>query len=406
MNLENWDLDLSKFTDWRLPENRLECFRRVCVTRLMEGDLDHWHVGLVISDQMKLSLDQQAMYCLLFGQSYRNHWAMIVLQEFPDILNVDIEQIVEWHNKNWKRAFYAKDTKWGLRKFTSYIQSIKEELNGESPYEWIKKLSTVGSTQDNFYSLNEGLQRLHGIGRMTAWLTQQTIYEFFNFDINHYDIQLYSDTWSQYDGLCYLFNREDIATKRNGIKVKPSKEDIQLMEDNFQILVEYVNSNSPCIVDVYNIESCLCEHRKHWQTNRKPKEFPMWTTRELAEEFKDLSESWKEVDWKPYIAGICSKGDFVTDWSLTQRYFTVGVETGMNLNTHLYYSDEPNAHEILSLPIVKTDNMKFIENKWNNSFSEYERNELKTIYDPRKYLRLTGIQDKFFTGNLIESIRK
>lgn len=394
MNLEHFiyfdDFQTRTNTDWRLPENRLEAFRRVAITRMYEGDLDHWHSGHVISEEMGLSKDQKAAYALIFGQSYRNHWAMLTLQQFPDIMNTDIRHIKEWHDKNWKRAFYAKDTKWGLKKFTDYIESIQLKLNkGKiNLYDYLENLSSVGNTKDNFYSLNTALREFYGIGRMTAWLSQQTIYEFFNFDIDYWDLQLYDDTWSQYDSLCYLFNREELSTKFNGVKRKPTAEDISLMESNFNYLMEYCNNSNDIHLDVYNIESCLCEYRKTAGAGgKKPKEFTFWTTNELIDQYKTLSSHWEDYDWKPYVAGLMTKGKHVTDFSLNYDYFKVLSQYGLNLNTHHYFKDEVDAHELLQLPKHKTPGMNKCISDWNVMFSTKQQEELKQKYDPKHYLK-------------------
>ena len=388
MNLYTYDLDSSKYTDWRLPENRLEAFRRVAFTRMAEGDLDHWHSGHVISSEMNLTKEQKAVYALVFGQSYRNHWAMIVLQQFPDILNTDARHIKEWHDKIWPKAHFAKDTKWGLRKFPQYIESIRQRVNG-SAYDYLEQKSTVGTTKENFYSLNSAIREFYGIGRMTAWLTQQTIYEFFNFDIDHWDLQLYDDTWSQYDSLCYLFNREDISTKRDLGRVRPNPEEVKLMEVNFQKLMEYCNTNSPLHLDVYNMESCLCEFRKTCgSSGRKPKEFTGWTTVELSDEYYKISSKWPEVDWRPYVAGLMTKGRNLSDFSMNPEYFRVMVDYGLNLNTHYYFKDEPNAHMLLDLKKVQSQGIMATYSDWNTKFTESERTILVEKYDPFKYNRI------------------
>jgi len=389
MNLDNFiygdRVSNVQKTDWRLPENRLEAFRRIAVTRMYEGDLDHWHSGHVIASEMNLTQEQKAIYALIFGQSYRNHWAMIVLQQFPDILCVDIKHIREWHDVNWKRAFYAKDTKWGLRKFPDYIESIKKAVGNNSAYDFIEKYSTVGNTSDNYYSINNKMRELYGIGRMTAWLTQQTIYEFFDFDINHWDMQLYDDTWSQYDSLCYLFNREDIANKVNGVKRKVSSDEIELMEENFIHLMEYCNDNSDIVLDVYNIESCLCEYRKtSGAGGRKPKEFTFWTGTESAMEYKSLKDSWPEVNWNPYCVALCTKGGHVRKFYFSTEYFYVMSRYGLNLNTHYYFDDEPDAFELLNLPKYQGASVKVLLDDFTN-IKEYDTYYEK--YNPMKYLR-------------------
>lgn len=382
MNLFTVDIDFSKYTDWRLPKNRKEAFRRVATTRMLEGDLDHWHASNVIASEMGLNNDQKMMYSLLFGQSYRNHWAMIVIQQFPDILTTDIKHIQKWHDENWYRAYYAKDAKWGLRKFTDFVLSIQKFCNGDSLYEKIADYSSVGNTKDNFYSLNNVIRGLYSMGRMTGWLAQQTIYEMFKFDIDYWDLQLYDDTWSQYDSLCYLYDQEELSTKR--LAKKPSKECIQIMENNFHDLMEYCN-DSIIHLDVYNIESCLCEFRKTCgASGRKPKEFTFWTTNELVHEYVKLKHKWSDVDWTPYVTAFMTKGKNVRDFSLNYEYFRVMVDYGLNLNTHFYYKDEPNAHELLNLTRKQTPSMLELLDDWEKT--SLEKETLQKQYNPLKYL--------------------
>lgn len=382
MNVFTIDIDFSQYTDWRKPENRKEAFRRVAITRMLEGDLDHWHVSNVIVDELGLDNDQKMMYALLFGQSYRNHWAMIVMQQFPDILTTDIKHIKEWHDKNWHRAYYAKDAKWGLRKFTDFVESVQKYAKGTSLYQKISDVSSVGSTKDNFYSLNNTIRDFYSIGRMTGWLAQQTIYEMFRFDVDFWDLQLYDDTWSQYDSLCYLYDKEELSTKR--LDKNPSKENVKLMEGYFHDLMEYCN-DSIIHLDVYNIESCLCEFRKTCgASGRKPKEFTFWTTNELVHEYTKLKHKWEEIDWSPYVTAFMTKGTHVRDFSLNYEYFRVMVDYGLNLNTHFYYSDEPDSHELLNLEKKQTPSMLELLEDWKNM--NRDESALQKRYNPLKYL--------------------
>lgn len=347
-----------QYTDWRLPENRVEAFTRVYDVRMREGELDHWLAGKIIAKYMNLTDEQKAWYCLLFGFSYRNHWAMIVLQLFPEIWKTDVEKIRTWYNDSdennqfgaWRRAKFAKDTKWNVRKFPDFIASVQKWLNGDNLYDRLKKISSVGTTAENFDNLNSELTKnLHGIGRMTAWLTEQTIYEFFNFDINKIDLQLHDDgCWSQYDAMCYLYNKMDWQGE------KKTKERLKFMSEKTDELVKYMENRLPYTIDIYNVESCLCEFRKTTRTDKKAKEFTGWTANELMAQYEELYELWenhdKKIDWDPYILGILLKGPYLGKTGYSTEYFRIMVETGMNFNTHYYYPDEPDAYELVDIP--------------------------------------------------------
>ena len=378
---------------------------------MVEGDCDHHHVARAIVDQMSLSDEDTALYCLLFGQSYRNHWAMIALQ--LNLYEMSHDTLVNWHNENWWRMKYGKDTKWGVRRFPDFIQSVKETVGGQSIYQHFYDAAHVGDTRENYYSLNRALRELKGIGRMTAWLAQQTFYELFNWDIDYWDQQLYDDgTWSQYDAICYLFDRLDIARKQklpNGkvFKYNPTKTDISLMEQNTLILMEEVNNRIPFHVDIYNVESVECEYRK---TAYGPniKEFTFWTSNELVEQFVDLQGVWSdytgpgEVDWTPYVAGFMTKGKNVRNYGYDKTYFRVLHDHGYNFNTHFIYTDEPDAHTILNLPKETPEGFRVMKKIWEKKFTKAEQKRLMDKYNPVRFLQFKDKNHKSWSNPVVD----
>lgn len=391
------------YTDWRLPENRLEAFSRVVYTRMVEGDLDHHHSGKVIVSEMGLSNEDKLLYSLIFGQSYRNHWAMLAMQIFPDILNVPDKVLEDWHNKHWSRMMYGNDTKWNVRKFPIFIQSIKQlKKRVGNLYEYFGNLANSSSTKDNYYATNAAIKELMSMGRMTAWLAQQTMFELFNWDIDHWDQQLYDGaTWSQYDSLCYLFNRLDLARAQviNGKieKYKPTKEDIKVVEGFSDTLMAFVNERIPFNVDVYNVESAECEYRKTAYGPKKIKEYTYWTTNELVEQYSKLRGLWDDysdtgtVDWMPYVKGIMTKGANVRKFGYEKDYFRVLVDFGLNLNTHKLFKDEPNAFEVLNLGSGHFDSIDLLLEDWG-TIPEEEQQALQKKYDPVNYLIFKGAE--------------
>ncbi len=148
----------SPYTDWRLPKNRIEAFSRVTHVRMVEGDCDHHHVARVISDQMNWSNEEKAIYCVLFGQSYRNHHAMIALQ--LGLYEMSYEQLQKWTDDNWQRFKYSNDTKWGVRRFPHFVKSMKDIIGSSSVYQYFYDAAHVGDTKENYYSLNKALHQI------------------------------------------------------------------------------------------------------------------------------------------------------------------------------------------------------------------------------------------------------
>jgi hypothetical protein len=388
--------ELGSHTDWRLPENRIEAFSRVTHTRFVEGDLDHHHIGKVICDYSGYDNEQKALYAMYFGQSYRNHWAMIAMQ--LDFWNMPEDKLIDWHNKNWRRMKFGNDTKWNVRKFPQFVIDMRKKIGKGSLYEYLGNAANVGSTKENYFNLNKTLQNFYSFGRMTAWLGQQTLYEFFDWDIDHWDQQLYDNaTWSQYDSICYLFDRIDIARKQKKndgsiVKYEPTKADIKLMEEKTFELMEQVNKRIPFHVDIYNIESVECEFRKT-AYGPKIKEFTFWTTNELIEGYDRLREAWADYDddvkvnWLPYEIGFMTKGNNLVDnYGYHQEYFKILTHFGLNLNTHYLYKDEIDAHKLLNLPKIIPPSLQTIKNSWN-TLSASEQEDLKIRYNPVRFLK-------------------
>lgn len=380
-------------TDWRLPENRMEAFARVYNTRMLEGDLDHWLSGKMICDYMGLDNEQKAWYCILFGFSYKNHWPMIVLQKFPRIWETDLAEITKWYNDSegkedgaWRRTYFNKDCKWNVRKFPDFIKSAQEWVGKNSLYEMIKELSTGGTTAQNFDTLNTALcKNLWGIGRMTSWLAIQTIYEFFDYDLNKPDLQLHDGgCWSQYEALCYIFNRSDLADKQ-------TKESVILMEANTQKLIDYTNEHCKFHVDIFNFESCLCNFRKA-AAQGKRKDYTFYASNELREYFAKIHEAWEKyepgvIDWTPLILSITQRGPGASRIGWDETYLDVFSHTGLNFNTHYHYPDEPDPYEILDIPsppecVQPKQLVKMLKEIDPAVVSKY-----KDKYDPLKHLR-------------------
>lgn len=275
---------------------------------------------------------------------------MIVLQKFPEIWNTPISEIEQWYNDQpesegvWRKVKFAKDTKWNVRKFPQFIETVQNWLDGRNLYSVLADLAMVGTTEENFNSLNNTIQKhLYGIGRMTSWLAIQTMYEFFHWDIDHWDLQLKEEgCWSQYKALCYLANKPEWVEEK-------TKETIEWMNGYTQTLMQYLNARSDFHIDIYNVESVLCEYRKT-AAEKKPREFTGWTIQELLYEYHELKALWPEIDWTPYILGIMSKGEHLSTPGYSKIYFQVVQKTGLNFNTHYYFDDEPNAYEVVDVP--------------------------------------------------------
>jgi hypothetical protein len=376
------------------------------------GDLDFHHNSWVITEEMNLDKEEKAIFCLLYGQSYRNHWAMIATQ--LDLYNMPHDKLVDWHNENWFRMKFGNDTKWNVRRFPPFVQSMKEVCGG-SVYSYLYDAAHVGNTEENFYSLNKALREISSIGRMTAWLTMQTLYHIFKWDIDHWDQQLYDKgTWSQYDSICYLFDRMDIIRKKKDqdgkiVKYNPTKRDIETIIEYGDTLMKEVNRRVPIHLDIYGIESVECEYRKT-AYGPKIKEYTFWATNEQLEQYAEFRELWDvyegpgKVNWDPFVLGFLTKAqDLVNDYGYDKSYFKVVTDHGLNLNTHFLYKDEPDAHELLKLPKYESDGLRLMKNDWARISETRDTAELKRRYHPLHQIVFKPKTHPGWSDNLIRT---
>jgi hypothetical protein len=394
MSLFDYELEESNYKDWRLPENRMELFRRYTNVLMLEGDIDHWHHGKVIASEMNLTDKQKLFYCLIFGQSYRSHWPMIILQKFPNFLETSVEEINEFVENNSKRCFYATDTLKCYRNFVGLFKDLKERYENIDIIEHFEKLTKTGNPITNFNNLTEELQSLHGYGRMGVWLTKQMMYEFFDYDIDIPELQLENqNSWSQWNALCWVLNKEEwqIIKKTKNTDINR----LLFFEEKVKEIYHYCNDNSIIHIDIYNLETCLCQLRKTIKHN--PLFYQLYVnTNKIAELYDKLYYSWEgEINFKPFVIAMNTKGKFAKEFAKTKKEYSSALyDKGLNFDTHTYYKDEPNSREIMGFNLEKSIGGKLCVSHYNEWFDEKERIEFETKYNPRNMLKFTGNEDK------------
>ena len=149
----------------------------------------------------------------------------------------------------------------------------------------------------------------------------------------------------------------------------------------------------PIHLDIYGIESVECEYRKT-AYGPKIKEYTFWATNEQLEQYSELRELWDaydghgSVDWDPFVLSFLTKAQpLVDDYGYDKSYFKVVTEHGLNLNTHVVYNDEPNAHEVLGLPKYESSGLTLMKGDWARIEEERDVVALKDKYHPVRQLQ-------------------
>ena len=406
MDFKNFDpRGVKNYKDFRLPENRVEAITKVCHCRMLHGDLDHWHSGLAIAAQLKLTNEQKAWFAMLFGISYRTYWASIVLQKFPDIGNTDPNEIDKWLKAeyklpdgttgyNYERVIYGNDCKWnrgktseGVQKLTVTIRAIQNSVGSDGLYQYLQLLLQENEAKANKELLDRFLFSIPYYGWMCSWLAAQMLYDFFDFDIDHWKLP-FPDNWSSYNSVCYIYDKLDYMTSKDR---KPTPEMVEEIHEDFLHLMGYMNEHIPFYVDAYNVESVLCEYRKT-AFGPKIKEFNFWNTAEQNILFLESREKWLDeiyegsITFLPMLIGQMTKRGYCKGAGYDKRYFRIVSETGMLQNIDQTYPELPDVYSYLDIPRPEEVQIDLINEMWD-SLPTIRQKSLEVRFNPELMLR-------------------
>lgn len=252
--------------DWRREDLLMEGFGRYYYWRIKNNDLDHgWWLQHCAEG---LDLEQRLWLAHLFGQTYSVPMAYAFYQSFPDINNIDREELEEWNTQNWKRCRYANDTKYNKGHFSRMTQSYMDWLGGETQE---KKLRDLGlfdegtNLQENFKKLYEiPIKEWYKFGRMSSWLYCQAMDQIVP-EVKQKPMTVFVEdgsNWSVWNGTMCVFNRFDrfVGSK---LEYKPNiNHKLQAVDDVLKIYDFLETSYKDIEPNMFLIESALCQYKK------------------------------------------------------------------------------------------------------------------------------------------------
>ena len=122
--------------DYRLKENRLECFERYYIAQLLSGDIDPPYAALNWSfEKYNLNREQQYWMSFLYGVTYETDTVAYTFFYFPKY-PPDLKKLQQWHTINWRRLVYGTDR---IHTKGHLVEMIESYIN------------LVGKSQVNFF---------------------------------------------------------------------------------------------------------------------------------------------------------------------------------------------------------------------------------------------------------------
>jgi hypothetical protein len=261
-----------EYVDWRLPENREKGFLLWLDWRLTYNDLDHYMTANIFRDatgdksptKKPMTEEQRLWYCLIFGCTYQTEMAWAIYWNFPNLLEIDLQELEEWNVEHLDKQRYARDTKYNKGRIAEQVRSMQQLI---MPYGSIKAWvdnQLRDNPSESFFNMYEEAQKIHKYGRMTTWLFCQALKETAEVPLEP-DTMLATDksNWSVRSGLCYLKGWDNLIEAKGA---KLGKDDmLNVAEAEKYIFAKAKDNVSPensKVLTNFLLESHLCQYKK------------------------------------------------------------------------------------------------------------------------------------------------
>lgn len=340
------------YTDWREPDNRVEGFLRWLQWRMRYCDLDHYGPNNAYRDFYGMTNEQAHWFSVIFGMTYQSEMAWVIFSCFPDFAEIDLNELDAWNRHNMPRMKYAKDTKYNKGHIVKQVESIMTatESYGYSISKYVESHLTDDANQ-NFDTLYDSIiNDFHKYGRMTTWLTLQTLYE--TAGVNCYPNTLLAhdkSSWSVRFGLYYLYDLEHKIDKDNPGKLTDS--DIQWILNIEKTLYAQcerrIDKSDVSMFSYYLLESQLCQYKKLMLGG----DYAGHSSCDHISRASYLDDLWPEVDFSPFFNNVMNTlyHPLVRGKSENKVLRHLTAKTGQMINMHDEFLDMPDMYKELGI---------------------------------------------------------
>lgn len=298
MRYKHPDNKHKEWIDWRDQDRRLEGFLIWLKWRLRWSDLDHYGVNNTYRDHVNMTESQKFWYSLIFGMTYQSEMAWVIFSNWPNLEKINLKELQEWNVETFPRQRYARDTKYNKGRITDQVSSIQKVFDG-APEVYLKAQMIGDGEHENFEQVFRAVQKLHKFGRMTSWITCQTLFETCNLPILPKTMMATDPSnWSVRSGLMYLYGKDDKIESKGA---SFDSADIRWIEDKelelFDLAIERIDEQDRKIFSNYLLESHLCQYKKLMLGG----DYPGHSSGDHVSRAIWLAERWPEVEFGPFF---------------------------------------------------------------------------------------------------------
>lgn len=248
-----------------------------------------------INNRMELNIEQRYWFAWLYGNTYNLATAWIIVNEFPDFENVNIETLTKWNNENYKRLRYQTDNKWQKGHLPKMFESYKATIGNKTQQEFFESLC-IDDTTINFNTIYEiVIKKFYKFGRFLTFFYLQMLRETCDLQIDAPNLLLKEESSrSHCKGLMYVLSKEEWGLEKK-FKLDIEKL-IYLNVAAGQILKEMKEEYPELHWDYFNMETVLCAFKKIFRKEHG-RYLGYYLDRQAEDILQCQNDGWKGIDW-------------------------------------------------------------------------------------------------------------
>ena len=348
------------WVDWRKPENRIEMFMRWTRWRVRYYDLDAYGVNHGWRDATgdrsptgkPMDTEQRYWMALLMGLTYQATMAWTIYWHFPNIWDIDLEEMQRWNVANLHRQKYAKDTKYNKGRITEQTRSIRSVIGPTGSIAAFFGNLVDGDPAASYERCYAAIsQRFYKFGRMTSWLACQNLFEIAGLPIKPATmLATHPSSWSVRSGLMYLYGRDDRVESGGKGDARLTKADIKWVlrkeRELYKQAAAYVDPENRAIFSNYLLESQLCQYKKLL----KGGDYGGHSSADAFTRASWLRDRWPEVNYDAFFKGSVNLfHPLARGVHESKALRDLCVQTGQVINMHEDFDDLPDMSKELAL---------------------------------------------------------
>lgn len=226
------------------------------------GDCDPSYAAMnYIADRLELNMSQRYWLAFLYGLTYCAPTSYYILNEFPDMENVDLGRMERWWAEKRGSLFFQTDRA-KVRNFNKFVRSYESYRDLMGGLEQEAKFAEFLDIpyEDRYKAVYKFADNIYYFGRFSLFNYLEAINELTSLKMTPDTLEL-KKAESSRNGLCYVYGLEAQVTKHHQKPEEPIN--YELLESTLLGLHTQLTIDNPDIpVTYWNIETALCAYKK------------------------------------------------------------------------------------------------------------------------------------------------